>query len=45
MNQIGIPVGDPYPPYAPLTRDEADALAAHLKTTVLVHRQLVPAAE
>jgi 4-hydroxy-tetrahydrodipicolinate synthase len=45
MNQIGIPVGDPYPPYAPLTRDEADALAAHLKTTVLVHRQLVQAAE
>src|SRR6266852_3052564 len=45
MNQIGIPVGDPYPPYAPLTRDEANALAAHLKTTVLGHRQMVQAAE
>ena len=45
MNQIGIPLGDPYPPYAPLTADEAHALAACLKTTVLAHRQLVQAAE
>ena len=45
MNQIGIPVGDPYPPYAPLSADEAGALAAYLKTTVLARRQLIQAAE
>ena len=38
MNMIGIPVGDPYPPYAPLTREETAALAAFLRTTVLAHR-------
>ena len=38
MNLIGIPVGDPYPPYAPLTREETAALAAFLRTTVLAHR-------
>jgi 4-hydroxy-tetrahydrodipicolinate synthase len=38
MNLIGIPVGDPYPPYAPLSRDETAALAAYLKTTVLAPR-------
>jgi len=45
MNQIGIPVGAPYPPYAALTREEMDELAACLKTTVLTRRQLVVAAE
>ena len=45
MNQIGIPVGDPYPPYAPLTREEVNELAACLKTTVLARRKLVEAAE
>ena len=45
MNQIGIPVGDPYPPYAPLSADEARALADYLKTNVLAHRQLVQAVE
>src|SRR3954453_13247931 len=35
MNLIGIPAGDPYPPYAPLSRDELTALAATLKATVL----------
>ena len=45
MNQIGIPVGAPYPPYATLTREEMDELAACLKTTVLARRQLVEAAE
>jgi 4-hydroxy-tetrahydrodipicolinate synthase len=35
MNLIGIAVGDPYPPYAPLTRDEQTALAAYLRTTAL----------
>jgi len=38
MNLIGIPVGEPYPPYAPLSRDEITALAALLKTTVLSPR-------
>jgi 4-hydroxy-tetrahydrodipicolinate synthase len=42
MNQIGIP--EPYPPYAPLTREETAELAACLKTTVLAQRQLVQAA-
>jgi 4-hydroxy-tetrahydrodipicolinate synthase len=45
MNQIGIPVGAPYPPYATLTPEEMDELAACLKTTVLARRQLVQAAE
>lgn len=38
MNLIGIPAGEPYPPYGPLTRDEMAALAAVLRTTVLAHR-------
>ena len=38
MNLIGIPAGDPYPPYAPLTRDEIATLATVLRTTVLAHR-------
>jgi 4-hydroxy-tetrahydrodipicolinate synthase len=38
MNLIGIPVGEPYPPYAPLTREETAALAAFLRTTVLAPR-------
>jgi 4-hydroxy-tetrahydrodipicolinate synthase len=45
MNLIGVPVGAPYPPYAPLSRDEMTALAALLKTTVLGARQFVEAAE
>jgi 4-hydroxy-tetrahydrodipicolinate synthase len=28
MNLVGIAAGDPYPPYAPLSRDEMTALAA-----------------
>jgi len=44
MNLIGIPVGEPYPPYAPLTRDEMTALAATLRTTVLASRLKVTAA-
>jgi 4-hydroxy-tetrahydrodipicolinate synthase len=35
MNLIGVPVGGPYPPYAPLSADEVGALEAVLKTTVL----------
>lgn len=38
MNLIGIPAGEPYPPYSPLTADEMTALAATLKTTVLAPR-------
>ncbi|MPZ55883.1 MAG: dihydrodipicolinate synthase family protein [Rhizobiales bacterium] len=44
MNLIGVPVGDPYPPYVPLSRDETVALAAVLKTTVLAHRFSMTAA-
>jgi 4-hydroxy-tetrahydrodipicolinate synthase len=38
MNLIGIPAGDPYPPYASLSRAEMGALEALLRTTVLAHR-------
>jgi 4-hydroxy-tetrahydrodipicolinate synthase len=44
MNLIGIPAGDPYPPYAPLTCEEMTALAATLRTTVLAPRFQVTAA-
>ncbi len=38
MNLIGVEAGDPYPPYAPLSRDDIAALAAFLKTTTLAPR-------
>lgn len=38
MNLIGVPAGEPYPPYSPLTRDEMTALATTLKSTVLAPR-------
>lgn len=38
MRLIGLPVGDPYPPYAPLDAKEVAALADFLKTTVLAER-------
>ena len=44
MNLIGIPAGEPYPPYAPLSRDEMTALAATLRGTVLAPRFKVTAA-
>jgi 4-hydroxy-tetrahydrodipicolinate synthase len=44
MDLIGIPAGEPYPPYAPLSRDEVMAMAAVLKNTILAHRLLVTAA-
>ncbi len=44
MNLIGLSVGEPYPPYAPLSRDEMIAMAAALKNTVLAHRLLTTAA-
>ena len=31
----GVPVGDPYPPFPPLSADEKETLAAHLKSTSL----------
>ena len=43
MKIIGIPVGDPYPPYAALDADEVKALEAFLKTTQLAKRGLVHA--
>ena len=44
MNLIGIPVGDPYPPYLPVSRDDTAALASYLKTTVLAPRLTTSAA-
>jgi len=44
MNLIGIPVGEPYPPYVSLSRNEMAALAAVLRTTVLAERLSVTAA-
>jgi 4-hydroxy-tetrahydrodipicolinate synthase len=44
MNLIGVPVGDPYPPYAALNREEIEALTAVLRTTVLASRFSVTAA-
>jgi 4-hydroxy-tetrahydrodipicolinate synthase len=38
MNLIGVPAGDPYPPYAPIAGDDLAALAAYLKSTVLAPR-------
>jgi len=44
MNLIGIPAGDPYPPYAPLSREETMAMAEVLRGTVLAPRLAVAAA-
>jgi len=44
MNIIGVPVGDPYPPYAPLSRDDMAALATYLQSTALAPRVAAPAA-
>jgi 4-hydroxy-tetrahydrodipicolinate synthase len=43
MDLIGVPVGDPYPPYASLSDDEVVALAAVLRMTVLADRFSVTA--
>ena len=43
MRIVGVPVGDPYPPYAALDDDEVKALEAFLKTTLLAKRGLVHA--
>ena len=44
LNLIGIPAGDPHPPYAPLSRDDLAALAAYLQSTALAPRVAAPAA-
>jgi 4-hydroxy-tetrahydrodipicolinate synthase len=44
MNLIGVPAGEPYPPYAPLSRDDLAAMADYLKSTVLGPRVAAPAA-
>jgi len=44
MNLIGIPAGEPYPPYASLSRAEMAALDALLRTTVLAERMARTAA-
>jgi len=38
MNLIGVPVGDPYPPYGSLDREELAALAETLRGTLLARR-------
>ena len=38
MNLIGVPAGEPYPPYLPLSGEEIAAMAALLKSTVLAGR-------
>jgi 4-hydroxy-tetrahydrodipicolinate synthase len=38
MKLIGVPVGDPYPPFAALTKEEYADLAAVLGRTVLAPR-------
>jgi 4-hydroxy-tetrahydrodipicolinate synthase len=44
LNLIGVPVGEPYPPYVSLNSEETSALAAVLRTTVLARRLLAAAA-
>ena len=39
MRLIGLPVGEVFPPYASLNRDEVAALTAFLKTTILAHKE------
>ncbi|RDE07859.1 dihydrodipicolinate synthase family protein [Pelagibacterium lacus] len=36
MDILGIPVGDPYPPFKPITGKDRDSLADYLKTTDLM---------
>jgi 4-hydroxy-tetrahydrodipicolinate synthase len=45
MDLIGIPVGEPYPPYVGLSRDERAAMAALLKTGALGHQLAATAAD
>jgi len=38
LNLVGVPVGEPYPPYVSLNSEETSALATVLRTTVLADR-------
>jgi len=42
LNHLGVPAGDPYPPYKPLTGSECDALKAFLATTNLKPKDAEP---
>jgi 4-hydroxy-tetrahydrodipicolinate synthase len=44
MKLIGVPVGEPYPPYTSLTGEEVAAMAALLRSTVLAGRFAATAA-
>jgi len=44
MKLLGVPIGDPYPPYASLSDEEIKAMAAVLRTTVLAEQFSVTAA-
>jgi 4-hydroxy-tetrahydrodipicolinate synthase len=44
MRLIGLPVGDPYPPYQGLSAEETTAMAALLRTTALARRLAASAA-
>jgi 4-hydroxy-tetrahydrodipicolinate synthase len=42
-NFLGIPAGEPYPPYAPVSGERLEALHRYLETTILVQREKVDA--
>jgi 4-hydroxy-tetrahydrodipicolinate synthase len=44
MKLVGVPVGDPYPPYQPLSAEETAAMAALFGSTVLARRLAASAA-
>jgi 4-hydroxy-tetrahydrodipicolinate synthase len=44
MKLVGVPAGDPYPPYLPLPAEETAAMAALFETTVLARRLKASAA-
>jgi 4-hydroxy-tetrahydrodipicolinate synthase len=43
MQLIGMPAGQPYPPYVSLSREEMDAMKAVLQSTVLANKELAHA--
>jgi 4-hydroxy-tetrahydrodipicolinate synthase len=43
MKLIGVPAGEPYPPYQPLSAEESAAMAAVLSTSVLAPRLVASA--
>jgi len=42
MEIVGLPVGDPYPPFLPLSAEEKASMAAYLKTTSLFDEGRAP---